>query len=250
MQFWLIDNGEKSGPFEDYEIREMIRKGEVTAYRKIWHEGADGWISAKEVSVLQSEFEKAVEPLPIPEELLPKPPFLYWRRFGARWFDCSLYLVIIFGLFKAGGLTLGSENNEEVSMGDVFLIVLPFVIMEGALIGSFGFTPGKWLLSLRVTGPEGKLLSTGTAIIRALRVWVLGMGMGHLILLPIGHLIALWMGRKKGAPLWDFPLGHRVEGTPLIPGRVVTFFVLFTAIVVASVALRWSQFEPIIREAY
>ena len=145
---------------------------------------------------------------------------------------------------------MSPDPGEGPSLGDVFLIMLPFVIMEGTLIGAFGHTPGKWLMSLKVSRPDGGNLSTGASVIRSLRVWVLGMGMSHPILLPIGHIIALWMGRKKGAPLWDLPMGFRVEGTKLIPGRMVTFFVLFVVIFVANVALRWSQFEPIIREAY
>jgi len=251
MQFWLIEDGEKRGPFEDYEVREMIRKGEISATRKIWHEGAEGWISAREVGVLKSEFEKLrVEPPPIPKELLVKPPFLYWRRFGARWFDYSLYLLLILAVFRAGGVSPSPDPNEGPSLGDVFLIMIPFVIMEGTLIGAFGHTPGKWLMSLKVSRPEGGKLSTGASIMRALRAWVLGMGMSHPILLPLGHLIALWMVRKKGAPLWDLPMGFRVEGARLIPGRVVAFVVLFAVIFVGSVALRWSQFEPIFREAY
>ena len=49
MQYWLIEDGEKKGPLEDYEVRDMIRKGKVTGESKIWHEGADGWVSASEV---------------------------------------------------------------------------------------------------------------------------------------------------------------------------------------------------------
>ena len=69
----MVEDGESSGPFEDYEIRELIRSGKVTAESKIWHEGADGWIEAREVRVLEHEFEKRqVEPPPIPEELMAK----------------------------------------------------------------------------------------------------------------------------------------------------------------------------------
>ena len=249
MQFWLIEDGEKSGPFEDYEIREMIRKGEISASRKIWHEGAEGWIPACEVRVLESEFEKLqVEPPPVPEELKVRPPFLYWRRFGARWFDYMLYHLILFAIFRAGGLSILADPEAEPSMGRVFLMMLPLVIMEGALIGALGHTPGKWLMSLRVTRPDGGLLSTGASVIRSLRVWVLGMGMGHPILLPIGHLVALWMGRKKGAPLWDFPLGHLVDGEKPSPKKILAFFLLSGAIFVAISILLWPETKPMHEE--
>jgi uncharacterized RDD family membrane protein YckC len=251
MQFWLIEDGEKSGPFEDYEIREMIRIGKVSASRKIWHEGADGWIPAGEVSVLQSEFEKTqVEPPPVPDELKVKPPFLFWRRFGARWFDYLLYQLILLAVFRIGGLSILPDQDEVPSIGNVFLSMLPLVIMEGALIGSLGYTPGKWLMSLRVTDADGKLLSTGASIMRALRVWVLGMGMSHPILLPIAHLIALWMGFKKGAPLWDLPVGHRVEGKAVVPKRVVSFFVLLVGIFAVTTVLIWPEMKPHFEETY
>ena len=120
MQFWLIDNGEKSGPLEDYEIRELIRKGEVSSDRKIWHEGADGWISAGEVAVLKSEFEQKLEPPPIPEELKEKPPFLYWRRFGARWFDYMLYHLILFAIFRAGDCRFFLIRKQSHRWGGFF----------------------------------------------------------------------------------------------------------------------------------
>ena len=251
MQFWLIEDGEKSGPFEDYEIREMIRKGEISASRKIWHEGAEGWIPTCEVRVLESEFEKLqVEPTPVPEELKVRPPFLYWRRFGARWFDYMLYYLILFAVFRAGGLSILPDPEAEPSMGRVFLMMLPLVIMEGALIGALGHTPGKWLMSLRVTRPDGGLLSTGASVIRSLRVWVLGMGMEHSILLPIGHLVALWMGKKKGAPLWDLPLGHQVTGKTPLPYRLMLFFVLLIVIFVLIGVMVWPEFKPHFDEAY
>ncbi len=106
MQFWLIDNGEKSGPLEDYEIRELIRKGEVSSDRKIWHEGADGWISAGEVAVLKSEFEQKLEPPPIPEELKDLQPFFYLRRGGARGLAYMLYLLMLFSLLRAAGVSI------------------------------------------------------------------------------------------------------------------------------------------------
>ena len=249
MQFWLIEDGEKSGPFEDYEIREMIGKGEITASRKIWHEGAEGWIAAREVRVLENEFEKIeVESPPVPEEELVKPPFLFWRRFGARWFDFLLYHLILFVIFRVGGLTILPDPEAGRTMGRAFLMMVPLMIMEGALIGAFGYTPGKWLMSLRVTRPDGGLLSTGAAMMRSLRVWVLGMGMGDPILMPIGHLIALWLGKKKGSPLWDFPLGHRVDGEKPERKKIVAFFILFMVIFIAISVVLWPETKPLHEE--
>ena len=42
MILWIIQDGEKRGPLEDYEVREMIREGKVGRDTRVWHEGADG----------------------------------------------------------------------------------------------------------------------------------------------------------------------------------------------------------------
>ena len=72
--------------------------------------------------------------------------------------------------------------------------------------------------------------------------------MGHPILLPIGHLVALWMGHKKGAPLWDFPLGQLVGGEKPSSKKIVAFFLLFAAIFVAISILLWPETKPMHEE--
>ena len=52
MILWIIQDGKKSGPLEDYEVREMIREGKVSRDTRVWHEGADGWLSASDLGVL------------------------------------------------------------------------------------------------------------------------------------------------------------------------------------------------------
>ena len=163
-----------------------------------------------------------------------------------------LFCPCINKVINLEGLPESCDPEAEPSMGRIFLMMLPLVIMEGALIGALGHTPGKWLMSLRVTRPDGGLLSTGTSVMRSLRVWVLGMGMGHPILLPIGHLVALWMGRKKGGPLWDLPLGHLVVGEKPSEKKILAFFLLLVAIFVALSILLWpeskSMHEEVIRQ--
>ena len=249
MQYWLIEDGEKNGPLEDYEVRDMIRKGKVTGESKIWHEGADGWVSASEVRVFENEFEKKLQPPPIPEELKEPPPFLYWRRFGARWFDVVVYGLIMMIIYRIGGLSILPDLKKEPSIEMVFLKAFPFIFMEAALISSLGFTPGKWLMSLKVTKADGELLTTGSSLMRSLRVWVLGMGMSHVLLMPIAHIVALWMGRKKGAPLWDLPLGHQVTGPAVVPNRLMLYFASLFLMFVVNYILVAPELDEWTKEA-
>lgn len=240
MVLWLIQDGEKSGPFEDYEVREMIRDGKVTEETRVWHEGAEGWVTAPEVPVLEGEFvNKVVEPPPIPRQM---PPFLAWRRLGARFFDFTLYSLVFNGIL----LLLGHEMSIQPDQSGWILVarVVPVILMEAALVSSFGFTPGKWLLGLRVETRLKQRLSTGQAIVRSMRVWVLGMGMMELVLMFLGHCLSLWFGLKKGGMLWDLQSGFQVANRELPPKRVIFYWVAFTLVFGANIALVIPQLPP------
>ena len=248
MLLWIVKNGEKTGPFEDYELREMIREGEVDGDTGVWHEGAEGWAAAREVEVLKGEFvEKEVEPPPIPITIV-MPPFLAWRRFGARFFDLFLYLLIFATVLKLSGIQFPGDPSEQGSAWLILAQLVPAILMEGALVSSLGFTPGKWLLSLRVENILGQKLKTSHALVRSMRVWVLGMGMIHPLLMIIGHGVTLWFGLKKGAPLWDLHSGFRVIGAELKSGRVILYWILLVAVFGGLFAVAWPELGPLVEE--
>jgi len=244
MVLWLIKDGVKCGPFEDYEVREMVREGEVGEETKVWHEGAEGWVPAPAIAVLTGEFEKKVEPPPpIP---LAMPPFRPWLRLGARFFDFILYSAILNGIFVLMGVTLGGQQNSAGWL--IVAMLVPAILMEGALVSSFGFTPGKWLLGLRVETRRRERLTTGQALIRSMRVWILGMGMMEPILMFLGHSLSLWFGLKKGALLWDLQSGFQVSNLSLTTKKVVIYWVLLIVICGAKIALVLPEVWPQVEE--
>ncbi|MGE9267404.1 MAG: RDD family protein [Verrucomicrobiales bacterium] len=230
MQFWYVKNGEKAGPVEDYEMRSLVRAGEVSAETRVWHEGCDNWLKAEEVELLSGEFvllaekeAEANEPPPVP---LSWPEFQPWRRLGARWFDANLYFL----LFVSGHLLVMGGIPEMFSAENPWILILhalPMILMEGALVSQWGTTPGKWLLDMRVRRFDQSLLPVGSSLMRAFRVWILGMGMGLGILMIIGHIAAFVMGKKRGAPLWDLATGYQVPGAPVTKARVALFIALY-----------------------
>jgi uncharacterized RDD family membrane protein YckC len=244
MKFWINQDGEKKGPIEDYELREMIRDGEVNADTLVWYEDADGWGKASEVALLSSEFSvKETEPPPVP---VSPAPFLMWRRVGARWFDFLLYQLLILIAFRVGGMAFLPNPEVPQSGTGIIGLLLPVIIMEGALLSSLGYTPGKWLMGLKVTDREGKILSTGQATMRSLRVWVLGMGMRNGLLIIFGHLFNLWVVKKRGAPLWDVASGFRVPGTELSTQRILTYWILAAALFLIFWILLWPELQPFV----
>ena len=227
MILWIIQDGKKLGPLEDYEVREMIREGKVSRDTRVWHEGADGWLSASDLGVLANEFVAPEEKRELIQIRLT--PFRAWPRLGARLIDYLIYESILhsFSILCGVNLWKGGDSSGWVVIG----IVLPVILMEAAMVGSLGFTPGKWLLGLRVETLGGQRLSTGQAFVRSMRVWVLGMGMFIPLMMIIGCCMSLWFGKKKGGMLWDLQSGFQVKGEQLTRKRIALFWVVLVVVI-------------------
>lgn len=239
MDIWIIQNGEKSGPIHDYEVRKKIEAGELPAATPAWHEGLDAWKPLGEISLFSREFDK---PAPVPDspysppELssdqpapppLPDQPHLV-RRFWARWFDLYLFAGVWWIAMWASGRDIGATlNNPWV----IFLQYVPWFVLETFLLHRFGTTPGKWLLGLKVANNDGSPLSLAEATRRSARVLFIGIGFGWGILALICQLMAYITAKRLGRALWDHAGGHRVTATPLKPLRLVAYaFLLFAAL--------------------
>jgi uncharacterized RDD family membrane protein YckC len=248
MVFWIIRDGKKEGPLEDYEVREMIRDGELGGETRVWHEGADEWTPAAKDGLLAGEFVQEKEDPEIEVEVIQREPFRAWRRFGARFFDFFLYTLILTAASRLSKVPLLPDPGEVPSVWFMIGTVLPAILIEAALLGSVGFTPGKWLLRMRVENLDGRRLTTGQAFVRSLRVWILGMGMREPILMLLGHILSLWVGLKKGVLLWDWQSGFEVRSKPLDGKCLTRYAVAFLAMIVISFWLVWPELGPIYDE--
>jgi uncharacterized RDD family membrane protein YckC len=239
MDIWIIQDGVKQGPIHDFEVRRRIESGELTADTPSWHEGLDGWRPLVEIPLFTREFErlerpgKAMEPPPETSRKPPVPssgpdgPHLV-RRFWARWFDLYLFSGIWwFGMWAAGRDIGGILNNPWI----ILFMYVPWFALEAVLLHRYGFTPGKWLLGIRVVNDNGVLMSLAESIRRAARVLFLGVGFGWGVLALICQIMAFFTTRRIGRPLWDHAGGHHLETTPLNPLRLVVYvFGLFAAL--------------------
>lgn len=255
MEFWIIDNGERRGPFPDYTLREMIRAGTIKKATKVWHEGSDGWTEACEVGILKREFKTSEQALVEDEVIPPAIPLkvdwgMMWIRLGARWFDASLALLLFFCVTRIAEISLKMESGDQMSGWLVLLLFAPALIIEAILIHLFAKTPGKWLMGLHVETREGSRLPVGASVIRAMRVWVLGLGMMAGLLALIGHVFALWTVKRNGAPLWDLMTGHRVLGSHPSALRLVLYFGAFVVIWAMIFGVIWPDLEPEIEAAF
>ncbi|MFT3990390.1 MAG: RDD family protein [Luteolibacter sp.] len=228
MEIWIIRDGEKTGPFHDFEIRRKIGLGELTAETPAWHEGMEEWKRLGEISLFQSEFEVKTPAPEIPDVLFTPPPLpakpVYVRRFFARWFDLHLYSGVWWILLWAGG-----KNIADAWMNPLLMMVqlIPWFILEIILLHYLGTTPGKWLLGLRVENQDGSRLSLSAARTRSIRVFLVGIGMGVSLFSLVCQGVSWLVARRFGNALWDFTGGHRVVSKTIGPLRMIGFAVLF-----------------------
>jgi uncharacterized RDD family membrane protein YckC len=239
MDIWIIQNGEKTGPIHDFEIRRKIEAGELPASTPAWHEGLPAWKPLVEIGLFEREFDRPFEnrdtPYTPPEQgpdtsAAPAPPNESFsiRRFWARWLDLYLFAGIWWIAMYATGRDIGATL---ASPWVILLQYVPWFVLETFLLHRFGTTPGKWLLGIKVVNNDGSLLSLGEATRRSARVLFIGLGFGWGILALICQILAYFTAKRLGRPLWDHAGGHRVTAAPLHPLRLVGYVILlFTAL--------------------
>ncbi|WAC20804.1 RDD family protein [Luteolibacter sp. SL250] len=249
MEIWLIKDGEKSGPFHDYEIRRRIGTGDLEASSPAWHEGLPAWTTLSEISLFRDEFIKKPEPVeptpqpgppplpPIPPVVLGKPRIL--RRFWARWFDIYLYVGIWWFLMWLTGRNIEALfTNPMVAMTRL----VPWFVIETLLIHRFGRTPGKWLLGLKVTNLDGSHLTLGQSTRRALRVYFIGIGFAIPYVLLFCMALSAFTTKRIGAPVWDHVGKHRVDPKPFVAWKVVTLVCAFFG----ALQLQFGVISPVV----
>lgn len=236
MDVWIIENGEKAGPFHDFDIRRRIEDGELPGATPAWHDGLAAWTTLKDMPVFAREFDQRPATLEEPEPSAPPPPRtsppplpqrpVLIRRFWARWLD-----LYVFAAFWWLGMWAGGRDIHAALVSPWFFLLhyVPWFVIESVLLHRFGFTPGKWLLGLRVVNDDGSLLTLAQAVRRSIRVFFLGLGLGFPGLTLVCQLMAYYTGTRFGRTLWDNVAGHRVISTPLHPLRVTAYVYLLAA---------------------
>lgn len=249
MDIWLIQDGEKTGPIHDFEVRKKIEAGELPASTPAWHEGLPAWRPLVEISLFEHEFDKPFEsqdkPFEAPElagqpSEMPAPPPLpdklfSLRRFWARWFDLFLYAGLWWFFMWAAGRDIGALL---VNVWVIMMFYVPWFVVESVLVHRFGTTPGKWLLGISVVNNDGSLLNLADATRRSARVLFVGIGFGLDLVTLVCQLMAYFSTNRLGRPLWDHAGGHHIVVAPLQPLRIVAFvLILFAALQLRTVVV-------------
>ena len=122
-----------------------------------------------------------------------------FRRFFARMFDEMLVRVLIASGLCLAGINLAAVSSFVVSLAAV--VLLAFV--EPLFLRLWGTTPGKALLGMRLTGPDGKNMPYTEGLAR----YFLMMWYGQGFEIPIWSLVQMvrsWLRCRNGEPQpWD-----------------------------------------------
>lgn len=235
MEIWIIRDGEKTGPIHDFEVRQKIEAGELSSTTPAWHEGMAAWKPLQEIDIFAREFERKEATSDLREN--PQPPPLppqtfYIRRFWARWLDLFLYSALWWlGLWAMGQDIEATLRNPWI----LFVRYIPWFVIEIVMLHYLATTPGKWLLGIRVTNPDGSLMSLAESTHRAVRVMFAGVGFGWGLLAVFCQLLSVFTAKRLGNALWDHAGGHKVTVTPLTPPRVLALICLFVGSTILQV---------------
>jgi hypothetical protein len=144
------------------------------------------------------------------------------RRFLARSIDLALLGGIGWALLSAIGLRTGiwqlngpQAEIEDFALFPPTLMALATVPLEAILVGIGGYTPGRWLLGLRVVDHRGLAPGFNVGFQRAGRVALLGQA---LLIAPfnlVANGIAFAALMKNGRTHWDQALNLQVQNKPI-----------------------------------
>lgn len=135
-----------------------------------------------------------------------------WARLLARLFDYALFFTII-------RLVVGHIATVPPFEKWIPLEYLAWVPIEAVLLWTWGSTPGKWLLGIRLKKEHAKKLDFETSIRRSFAVWFKGIGMG----IPIVNFFCLISAyhrlRLFKTTSWDAQEKTAVEHRPIAQWR-------------------------------
>lgn len=236
MEVWLVEEGQRTGPFSAYAIEGRISRGEVDESQPAWEPGMAQWGTLGEMPRFADAFlrvraeraaEKRARRTPPP---LPAAPLLL-RRFFARWFDFNLVHLAWWGILAATG-----QDLVKIFANPWLLVapLLPWGLIEAACLTRLATTPGKWLLGMEVRNMDGSRLGWRQALLRTLRVLTMGIGLRLPILVLVCQGVSAWLTKRFGAALWDLAPGHKVVWRPLDGVRVAALTVIFMVVVPAT----------------
>jgi len=213
---------------------DLVRRAQVC--RTICHDGASyQTLDAQPYLAALSDGEAATA-LSVPQEDTYQKVRAPWRRFFARAFDhllyCAVWMLIgLLLLHKSPGSASGDAWNGF--SGIVGIVMTVFI--EPLLLHTWGTTPGKWLLGLRVRNNTGQKLTYGEGVYRTVQALWCAAGF-HLPIYSLFRGYKCYYDCVEGKTLpweWDSELTLKDEHNWRIAAMAGATVAIFGALVLA-----------------
>jgi uncharacterized RDD family membrane protein YckC len=219
MKQWNYAEGDQiKGPIPEDELIQLIQSGRLPKNALVWTEGQQDWSPASEINgLLPPELQPSLdESLPSnqrvkrinnsdfePSGEQQRP----WIRYWARLVDFLLFSLLvgfIIGFIDESIL----DNTNDTVFG--IILLLAYIPVEPLMLMSWGTTPGKFLLNVRLRNDDGSKLSYNQALIRSTGVVMKGQGVGIPLLSLVTHIYAYKRLTNQGITAWDESGDHTV----------------------------------------
>jgi uncharacterized RDD family membrane protein YckC len=250
MEIFLHIDGQKTGPLTIYDVRDQLRRGDITPETRAWIKGMEQWqplrdltplkesteiqvadAGATEIAISDTERETLVQRVLSTEK--PRP----WLRFLARSIDTPILLTPGILLIHQH---LGTETLMAMLWGTApspnftdlvklfAAMAVSWVITETLLLSCLNTTPGKWSLNIKIQKENGERLDFTAALRRSFAVFVLGMGLNYTFTQIICNIVAYISLTKQGKTYWDRKQSLTVTHHPVNPlGIIIAIFIFF-----------------------
>jgi hypothetical protein len=234
MDSWHYHDGaQQRGPVSKVDILALRKEGKIGPDTLVWSQGMDEWkpvgkVPELEVSTVQPALpdrQSPVSPYAPPvsasevnvdwEDYTPTGPQVRpWVRYWARTFDFLFFSILVGAV--AGVLSPGMvKGMPETILG--FVILFAYCFVEPLMLATFGTTPFKALLRVRMRNGDGSKLSYLQALRRTFSVLLFGQGLGIPLVALIMCITSYSRLTNKGITRWDasgsFVVSHQtVQG--------------------------------------
>ena len=211
--FYSSNGEDRTGPVAERALRELFEAGTIRPSTLVWRDGmadwaqldaATGWAAAPAAAVadpLSADWSEAAHP---------------WRRYFSRSADYLLVgMPLIFIAIVPLAAILGGDSPLMKILSNPFvcqiLTVCLFPFGEALLLSTWGYTPTRALMGMRIRNAAGGKLSYRQALGRSWRVALQGMGLGIPLVVLITNVAAYNYLRDSKATTWDESLNVSVQ---------------------------------------
>ncbi|MBF0316610.1 MAG: tetratricopeptide repeat protein [Nitrospirae bacterium] len=158
-----------------------------------------------------------------PYSLEPRP----WFRLWARYFDLIVIGILVFFSMVMLSPELAKKANPMILIG----VTLPlWFVIEAVVMSTFGTTPGKAILRIRVRAVDGSIPGFNVFFKRGMSIWFMGQAMGIPGLCFLSNFMAYLILLRDKKTMWDDKLRLVVSHGRVNDNRMGMFVALFVLV--------------------